>query len=274
VVSEIISILRDVRTTLVSEDSNAAFRAYAALRLAPHKKRFFNDDMTTKAIAGATSEARDGAALLRPEIFVALAELAEDEATLVRAEQMTNAASLDHSLAVHAVALASRRADKSRFDELRAAIRDAKTPSDRTTALVALYSFSDPQILERAFDLILTDEVRAQDFIYILRGTRAFPETQKLAFDWTKAHWKELRAKMKGFLAIVLVDTAAGTCTDQLRADAQAFLATNASDIDGAARPIAERIEALSLCAALRARESANATGVLSKLATDRIKLP
>ncbi len=271
-VHALIETLREVLEAFVDDGSAQAFRAYASARLAPHKKRLFNDDMTPRAMPSATPQARADAAASRADVFAALGQLAGDAPTLTRAETMTRAwlvdpSSVDSDLAATAVSLASKLAGAGRFDELRAAAKNAKAPTDRTTALMALYSFENPGTLDRSLGLTLTDEVRSQDFIYMLRGTANDPHTQAMAFDWTKAHWQELRAKLKGFLATELVYTAGGRCTDALRNDVETFLKANASDIDGAARPIAERLETLALCASLRNREGANATRALAEVA-------
>lgn len=296
VVEQVVGTLQAIRDTLVGDDAaeGAAFRRYAAARLAPHKKRLFPQGLaalgTAKGTPGATankgpqgkagekgtasSGAGDDLMLLRRALLFALAEVAEDDDTLRDAQTLAQAwlkdsASVDVDLGPLAVELSARRAgpEKPTLEALRKAAREAKVPADRITALKGMYGTSQQASLEEALALLLTDEVRLQDVRHVAGATLGHRAARPLARAWVRGHWGELRTKFKGPLARALLGfVAAGTCTRASRDDAEGFLRAKAADIEGAARPIAEMLEASGLCAAVRDHAGPTATAALKSL--------
>jgi hypothetical protein len=199
-----------------------------------------------------------------------MADLAQDAQTLVEAEPIAQAwlkdpASVDENAAQAAVPIASRRAGAGRLEELRAALKSVKTPEQRTIALRAMYGFDDPQILEKALDVFLTDELRPDDVYYVIGVASGRRASRPTVVRWVKDRWDKLRAKLPHGLGVPLVSVAGRVCTQAERDEAKAFFTPRAKDIEGAVRPLAEALESSSLCAELRARGGPAVAKALSK---------
>jgi aminopeptidase N len=258
VVDAVIWILRNMDEALVEDAARPAFRAYVAARLAGHKKRL---GWEASKPAAPDEEER---ALARQAVLRALADLAEDDATLREAEDraarwLKDPASVDPEIGQLALELASRRAGADRLEALRQVAKNAKAPQDRVAAIRAMASFEEKSVLDRALDWMLTDEVKIQDVRYVI-PTAMRRQTRANAIAWVKAHWDALRAKLPGAFAGRLMHIAGNACTQKDKDDLEAFLRPHAAEIPGGNRPLAEGLEASSLCVALRAHGAASVT--------------
>jgi aminopeptidase N len=272
VVEEEVSILSQMSDVLVEDDTRPQFRAFVLERLARHKKKLVGWAPDPQKTPPATPRARDPGddqALLQRSVLFAMADLAEDPATLKEAEPFARGwlrepASVDADIAAIAVELASRKAGLDRLEALRAAAKRAKEPQERILALRGMFAFEDPQVLERALDLVLTDEIRLAETRYVF-GTASRRTTKKTLLKWVEAHWDGLRQKMPGSLAGGLVSAAGLVCTKAERDDVRAFFTPRAKNLEGASRPLAESLEYASLCAELRERGGPAVTKALTK---------
>jgi aminopeptidase N len=250
VVEEIAATLEQMNDALVEDGVRPEFRAYVTARLARHKKAL---GWTPKP------KEEEDKTLLRQTILFTMADVAQDPQTFAEAEPIAQAwlkdpQSVDDNAAQAAVPIASRRAGQARLDELRAALQKAKTPEQRMIALRAMYGFDDPQVLEKALDVFLTDELKPADAYYVIGVASGRRASRPTVVRWVKDRWDKLRAKLPNALGTPLVSVAGRVCTQGERDEAKAFFGPRAKDIEGAARPLAEALEAASLCAELRAR--------------------
>jgi aminopeptidase N len=273
VVQEMVSILSQMSDALVEDETRAAFRGFVAERLGRHKKALgwtSAEPAAASASKGSAKEDSDDRALLRRTVLFAMADLAEDPATLKEAEPIAqswlkDAASVDGDAATIAVEIASRRAGVERLDALRAAAKRASEPQDRITAIRGMFGFDDKAVLERALDLFLTDEIRVSEARYALGTAGGRRAGRRVLVPWIKAHWPELRNKLAGPLAGHLVFAAGLVCTRAEKDEMEAFFTPKVASIEGAARPLAESLETASLCAELRARGAHTVTRALRK---------
>jgi aminopeptidase N len=250
VVEEIAMTLDQMSDALVEDGVRPEFRAYVAARLSRHKKAL---GWTPKP------KEEEDKTLLRQAILFAMADLAQDAQTFAEAEPIAQAwlkdpQSVDENAAQAAVPIASRRAGAGRLEELRAALPRLKTPEQRTIALRAMYGFDDPQVLEKALEVFLTDELRPNDVSYVIGVASGRRAARPIVVRWVKDRWEKLRAKLPHALSVPLVSVAGRVCTLAERDEAKAFFKPRAKEIEGAERPLAEALESSSLCAELRAR--------------------
>jgi alanyl aminopeptidase len=261
VVEQIATALDQMNTALVEDGVRPEFRAYAAARLARHKKAL---GWTPKP------KEEEDKTLLRQAILFTMADVVEDAQTFAEAEPIAQAwlkdpEGTDENAAEAAVPIASRRAGAARLEELRAALQRAKTPEQRTIALRAMYGFDDPLVLEKALDVFLTDELRPNDVYYVIGISSGRRASRSTVVRWVKDHWDKLRAKLPRGLAAPLVSVAGRVCTRAEREDVKAFFEPRVKDIEGAERPLAEALEASSLCVELRARGGQAVAKALAK---------
>jgi aminopeptidase 2 len=257
VVEGVVDTLTGVDHALVDDADRTAFRRYASARLAARKAT-----LGWEPRKGAKED--DDRALERDEVLRAMGRIAHDDATLAEAEKYTqawlkDARSVPADAASVAVPLASMRAGASRLAELRAALKNAKTPGDRVLAIRAMGTFEDGAVLEQAWSLAFSGEIGQSDLWTLFRGALAHPNTAAALYAWEKRNWDKLAALLSGPLGRgVLVSAAGALCARAEHDDAQAFLTQATASMDGLARPLSEGLERTTLCVALREHGAAD----------------
>jgi len=240
VVDAEIEVLSQFSHELVSEAAAPAFARYVAARLLPHQRGLganAQSPLTGKATANAKSP--EDAALERKSLFTALAD----------------PTSVDGDLARVAVPMASRKAGADRIEALRNAMKTAKNPNDKKTALVGLAGFDDPALIDKALSVALTDEVRSQDVARVLWEAVQHPSSRIAATNWVLSHWDAIHTKLPGFLVGRTFGIASQACTKEEIERVSGFFGSKVPDVEGAARPYAEAIESATLCNALREKD-------------------
>lgn len=259
VVDQVASILTSMSLILVEDDARPAFRKFVSARLAKRKKELGWLPKKDEA-SGSGDEP-----MQRRTVLAAMGDLAEDEATLREADELASKwladpTSVPQDTAAVALDLATRHAGPERLAQLLAFARTAKTREDRIFALRALSGFEDPALLRRGLDAALEEEIRPHEMRYVMGGAFARRSSRPVVEAWVRARWEELRKKLPGSLGSGLVGAAGVACTKAEQAERAAFYGPRAADIEGAARPLAEALEAASLCAELRAYGAASLT--------------
>jgi len=254
VVDAEIEVLGQLGDELVSAAAKPAYERYVAARLVPHQRAL------EKAKPKAPPSEDD--ILERRAIFTALGQLANDAPTLAEANKLALAwladpTSVDGDLARVAVTLGSRKAGAERIDALRAAMKAAKNPNDRKTALLALSDFDDPATLGKALSVALGDEVRTQDVASIILSAAYHPSTRAAAIDWTMANWDAVRTKLPGFLSGRIFGIAGRARTKEEIDRVTAFFTPRTADVEGSKRPLAEALESVGLSQMLREKDAA-----------------
>jgi alanyl aminopeptidase len=265
---QVVTILAGASRALVEDDARAAFQKFSLARLAKRKKEL--------GWLPKKDENPDDA-LLRRDVLAAMGDLAEDDPTLREAEEhaakwLADPTSIDADSAAVALDLASRRAGESRLDELHRAMQAAKTREDRLTALRATMGFDDTAVLGKALDATLRDEVHANEMRYVFSAVFTRRKVRLFAEGWVKSHWDDLRKKLPGSLGRVLVTAASAGCDRAELAERAAFYEPRIAEIEGAARRLAEAMEAVSLCAELRGAGAASFGRALSSPAAQTLR--
>ncbi|MDB4933978.1 MAG: peptidase [Labilithrix sp.] len=259
VVEQITSILASMSLVLVEDDARPAFRKFVSARLAKRKKDLGWMPKKDEAAGGGDD------AILRRSVFFAMGDLAEDEATLREADELAvkwlaDPTSVDSDTAGVALDLATRHAGADRLTKLLATARAAKTKEDRVLALKALGGFDDAALLRRGLDASLEDEIRPHEMRYVMGAAFARRTSRMIAESWVRARWPDLRKKLPGALSASLIGAAGVACTKAEQEERAAFYGPRAAEIESAARPLAEALEAASLCAELRAAGASSLT--------------
>ncbi|HEY8088291.1 MAG TPA: M1 family metallopeptidase, partial [Polyangiaceae bacterium] len=259
VVEQLTSVLTGVDRALVDESDRAAFRRYATARMAGRK-----------AMLGWEPRGKedDERALERGDVLAFLGQTAEDPTTLAEAEKIAqrwlkDPASVSADAAAIAVPLASIKAGLPRLEELRAAVRGAKSPEDRTLAIRAMGNFDDPTVLRKALDIGITEELRLSDMNYLYGSAMGHRPGQAVLYAWEKDNWEKLVAHIPTFERWVLVGVAGTMCSAGARDDAKAFLVPGTRNLEGTKRELEEGLEAAQLCIALRDHGAADVSRFL-----------
>ncbi len=147
-----------------------------------------------------TPEESERTTALRATLTEALARIGRDDEQLALARERFAAladdpAAVDADMADAVVRIVAGRADEATWEELRRRASAARTPQDRLRHQGALADTDDVELVGRFCALVLTDEVRTQDGLFLLR--RAFGNRVATATVWRfiVEHWDELTAR-------------------------------------------------------------------------------
>jgi alanyl aminopeptidase len=256
VVDAELSVLAGVERQLVSEAARPAFAKYVTLRTVPHERGLAK--LGVAGTEGMTAEEKEKETMLaRASLFSAASYLADDpeklrEANEQAAQWLTGRGILSEDAARTVVTLGSRRAGAERIAAIVAAIKDAKDPYARKTAMLALGGFDDEALLDRGLDVLLTDAVASQDVLQVLADAMDHPRARVHAFDWMTRHWDTLKAKLPALDVGYAFSLAEMACTRSEVERVAAFFGPKVDQTEGARRPYDEAIEAATRCAALR----------------------
>ena len=264
VVSEEADVLTQMNDSVIDDSSRAQFQKFVEARLGPLANRLGWERKDRKT---APTPAQEEEALLRRDLLFAVANLAEGN-TLTQAEKMAtqwlkDPSSVDPDTGPIALELASRHAKADRFDALRAAAKNATSPQYRIAAVRAMGGFGDPDLLKKALDWTMTDEVKEQDVRYVLRAALSNRASRATVLAWTKSHWEAALKKEPGLGRVVYLSVVGNVCDASSITDAHDFFSAHLSEIEGGARPFAEDLERANNCVKLHDVQSALFTKAL-----------
>jgi puromycin-sensitive aminopeptidase len=175
-----------------------------------------------------------------------------DDVERAIAAYLKSRTSLDPNLAGPVVELAARQGDKARFEQYLRALKGARTPQERTRFELALGSFRDPALVERALALSLTDTVPTQDVVPLLGRMLANAGAREATWEFIRARWKDLEPRISPGLARSLVSALPALQKPLYRRQVESFFA--AHPLPTAARALLQALERFDLDAELRER--------------------
>ncbi|ADO68239.1 M1 family metallopeptidase [Stigmatella aurantiaca] len=156
--------------------------------------------------------------------------------------------SVPAEIAPLALVVSVRHGDRALFDQVLAQARGGKDPAERAHLLGSLGSFRDPALLKEALALVSGSEFDGRDTMGIL--VRAFhtPEMQTQAWAFYQQHFDLLAGKMRSDELNGLIGMVGRFCDETQRAEAESFLKSRVSQIEGGARTLSRALESIQLC--------------------------
>jgi alanyl aminopeptidase len=210
----------------------------------------------------------DDTRLLRPTVLAMMVQDAED-----RALQSEARALADKWLAAHdAVApelvdlvldAAARHGDRALWDRWLGAAKAERDRSDREHLLGALASFLDPTLVAENLRVALSEDFDPRESMILIRGAAGDRRTRQQAWDFVKQHYQQIVARMPADYGARLVSIGRGFCDAQHRQDLEAFFKDKIGQSRGGPRILAQTLERLDLCIALRAAQQDSVTAFL-----------
>jgi puromycin-sensitive aminopeptidase len=214
---------------------------------------------------GGTAETAE-TRLLRASLLRALVLLARAPAAVSEAERRlppaadaagggagAPAPALDPNLVDMVVVAAARSADGPRFEELRRRARVEADPAAKRRYLHALARVETPELIARAVELALGDDVPMQDFTSYFGVLLANRATREQAWRLMRDRWDEVRGKAASpILVRRLVESLAVLPERRHLDEVRDFLA--AHPVEGARQATAQTLERLQIDVALRER--------------------
>jgi aminopeptidase N len=168
---------------------------------------------------------------------------------------LSDPASLDASLSSVAIRAAAQQGDAAFYDRMRTALEGAQAPEVRGRLEVGLAQFESSDLLTRTLRRSLTAAVRTQDVLEILFTAIGNPKNRPLVWTFIKEHFAEIRARLGSPSDTALVYLVNNFCDPSLRDDARAFFTSH--PLPGAEATLAQGLERVDSCIALRTREEA-----------------
>jgi alanyl aminopeptidase len=146
------------------------------------------------------------------------------------------------------------------FDRLLAELPKTEDRHERSAIVAALGSFRDPKLVQQALGLILVPQLDIRETVHLLLGGLGEPETQRLPFEFVKAHYDDLlkRLPRAGDLdaAASLVLVGGPFCDEPSRRAFVDFFQDRVANFLGGQRNYAQVLEGIRLCEARRAAQS------------------
>ena len=254
VLGEVVGRLDTVERRWVEPGNRAAFRALVERTFAPRLAQ-----LGWEPALGESDERRlERAQVVRALALVARSEpvLSELRARLDRYLAATGGeacAALDANLIDTAHVAVARAGDSGHFDRLLARLPAEADPAARRRCLVALASFEEPPLIDRALDLLPTDVVPMQDVATFLGTLLAGRGTQDAAFARVQARWAEVHKKAAAPMLLRRVVESLGELAHR-RGDVEALLAAQAAALAAVPQGVRQTLERLRLDEEVRAR--------------------
>ncbi len=155
--------------------------------------------------------------------------------------------------------------DRVLFERLAAAAKQATNRRERGYLLTALGHFRDGAILQAALQIILADTFEGRDAIAILQAALANDATRRQAFDFMRANYAALEARLPREFTARFPSWTAELCTVADRDGMAAFFRPRMVNVEGGPRNLAQALERVDLCVAFKAAQQAGVAAFLER---------
>src|ERR1017187_3181846 len=223
-----------------------------------------------KAKAGEGAETR----LTRSSIVPLVALWGVDGSLAAEARQLagqwlTARTAVDPDIVGALLNVAARTGDEAFFKQLLAALPSTEDRHQRDLILGAMVSFSDPHIARTAMELVLKPEFDLREVNTLLFGPIGVPETRSLPFEFVKANYAALVAKIPAgstfgfgeFLPFV----GGAFCDEKSGEEVRAFFEPKVDRFAGTRRNLAQALEGIRICTAYKAAQEHSVAEFLKK---------
>jgi aminopeptidase N len=246
--NQILGVFEFIDSLQKDKSGRDAFREFACAHLRPELER-----VGWKPLA---NEPRTDV-LLRSRLITVLGFLG-DKSVIAEAKArydkfIVKPSSLPADLRVPVIVVAGRYGDHKTFEQLHELGRNAKGTEERQLYYRTMACSLDPELANEALAISLTDEIVPQDATRIVPDVAGFGQPE-IAWDFARAHLKQLMDKLEEFRRNQYVPSIMGSFSDAARADEMlAYVKQNVSE--DALPKARETAEAIRLKAALKQRE-------------------
>ncbi|HKN20304.1 MAG TPA: M1 family metallopeptidase [Terracidiphilus sp.] len=198
---------------------------------------------------------------LRAYLFSILASGGNDAALKAQARQIANQyladpSSVSPTLGQTALSIAAEDGDAALFDKLQKVYETSSDPELQDTALRELVMFTNPDLLERAFEYSVSPKVRNQDSTYQFNLAMRIPENRDAAWKFIKTHWNQVQAEFTPEMGEYLVNGTGNFCSVVARDDVKNFFA--AHPVPAADSTLRHALERIDGCIELRRLQEPN----------------
>jgi aminopeptidase N/puromycin-sensitive aminopeptidase len=253
-------VLGPIHDYLLTDASKPPFLAWVRTTFAP-----MLTSLGWSPAAGETDDRHE----LRGELIRILGEVGEQPEAIEKSVQLAqqyvrDPAALDPSIVLPVLTVAALSNSPELFDQYLAALSNPKTtPEQMRNYGRAMSRFSDPKLVERWLQRIVSPETRNQDAAGYLSGVLEYPATQKFAWEWTKQHWPEVEKQLTISSGGAIVNATGKFCSAQARSDVQQFFSEH--KLASTERTLKQSLEYMNSCIDFRTRQQPNLTAWLEQ---------
>ena len=133
-------------------------------------------------------------------------------------------------------------------------MRNGSTPQEQLRHLYALAEFDDEQLVLRACEFAMTDEVRSQNAPFLIGRAIANRQHGAVAWGFIRDNWDTALERLPGNTIVRMIDPVRMLTSPDLVEDVDAFFA--AHPIEQAIKTMQQILERQRINADLRTRES------------------
>jgi aminopeptidase N len=245
-----LEVLRQLRVVdfWVTDAARAGFARFVRSLIGPAARR-----LTIVPKAGEGDDVR----LLRAELWVALAELGDDQAAQAELRRLALAwlqarDRVHPDLARVALERHAARSGGPLRARLLSQLAKAELPEHRMILLAGLSGFEHPAQVRAVLDASLTEALRVQELRDLYLPLLGRASTAALAAQWMLEHAAPLRAKLPNFSRGRLIASLGAACDANLAKSAGQAIAGNGREGGQAKMPLSRAVEQAKLCAAAR----------------------
>jgi alanyl aminopeptidase len=231
--------------------------------LQPAFASFVRDSLSRRAAAlGWTGreDDTDDARLLRRVLPPAVARLGRDEpltreAVRLAGEWLDGRSALDPDAVDGVLAAAAASGERALVERLEGEALRSGDRAERQRSITALGAVRDPELAAELLRLTLDPRLDPRESIRLLVALGSQRETRQLAFDFLRAHYDALLARLPHGVFSPLAALpwiGAGLCSAESRRETAAFFGGRLAGVEGGPRSLAQALESADQCLAQR----------------------
>ncbi|NMO18068.1 M1 family metallopeptidase [Pyxidicoccus fallax] len=172
------------------------------------------------------------------------------------------------------LSIAAAHGDEAFQQKLLTAVRAEKDRKPRQQMIGALASFTDPALMKQNLGLMLDKDVDPRETVWMLFGASQNVRTQQVAFDFVKENYDALvggpNSRLPEEAAGRMAFVAGGFCNAEQRKQAADFFTERSAKAPGGPRLLAQALEVVDQCTALKQAQSESVETFLGQRATPR----
>ena len=203
----------------------------------------------------------DDAQLLRPELVPFVANEGGDavlwaEAVRLATRWLEDRSGIAPGMRNAVLATAAAHGDRALYDRMTAVLPKLTDPAERRALLGAMGAFREPTIIMANFGLVLRGEIDFRETAGLVFGALQYPETRAIPFELLRDHYDQFLSTLpEGLLeeyAGYLPAVGHAFCDQKHRDEVAAFFKDRAAKAEGGARILAQTLESIDQCIAIR----------------------
>ncbi|HEY8516552.1 MAG TPA: M1 family metallopeptidase [Candidatus Binatia bacterium] len=160
--------------------------------------------------------------------------------------------SVEPNLVDPLIAIVARDGDEERFERMRRAVAEARTPQESRRFQLALGDFRDPELARRAAELTLTPEIPTQDVGFLLIRLLGNRAAREITWRFIKENWAVLVKRLPPMMVSRVIEATASLQTREHRKEVAMFF--RAHPVETATRALKLALERFDINEELRRR--------------------